>query len=56
MKSMILAVLAATSLSLATSETVQAASFAAPQNSYSSAPAGNMDFGPSGTALEGGWG
>jgi len=56
MKTMILAAVAAMSLSVATTEMVQAASFAAPQTSYHSAPDGSRDFGPSGTDLEGGWG
>ena len=56
MKTMILAALAAISLSVATTQVVQAANFAAPEASHSSAPAGNMDFGPSGSNLEGGWG
>jgi hypothetical protein len=56
MKSAILAAFAALSLAAASGYSAQAATFGAPQTTLHGAPSDNVDFGPGGSDVDGGWG
>jgi hypothetical protein len=56
MKIVILAVFAALNLSVAGAQVARAANLATPQTTLLGAQSDNVDFGPSGSDSDGGWG
>jgi hypothetical protein len=56
MKVVILAAVAALGLAVAGTQGAQAATFGAPQTTLHEAPSDSLDFGPSGSEVDGGWG